>query len=356
MNRRALLQVATALGALGLLGGACGSTSAGPTGGTGGGAAAGAGGVGGTAGAPGSTGGRGAAGDAVVVIGDAAADASATDAGVASDAGAPDGPALVRLAHLSPDLPPVDLCLAPHGTTSFQGPLLGLLAHPDGGGGGGLSFAQVGAYLPVGAGTYDLRLVPANTSSCLTTSTSDAAGASLVAETTALPPFAADAHLTLLVVGELTPSGSDAPLAIRAIPDDAVLAGGAAVLRAVNAVPSLPAADFGLGSWSATWLPILTDVAFGAASATAGPLEGSVDARGYLFLAPLLPQTASVRATTGATTDVAVVHDFGIDLGSIATLFAVGGKTGDSAHPPALLLCIDNQPAGGLLSDCSTLQ
>jgi hypothetical protein len=42
-----------------------------------------------------------------------------------------------------------------------------------------------------------------------------------------------------------------------------------------------------------------------------------------------------------------------IDLGSIATIIAIGGKTGDSANPPALLLCIDNTPSGGLLSDCS---
>jgi hypothetical protein len=34
-------------------------------------------------------------------------------------------------------------------------------------------------------------------------------------------------------------------------------------------------------------------------------------------------------------------------------VIAVGGKTGDAIHPPALLLCIDNQPPGGLLADCS---
>ncbi len=51
--------------------------------------------------------------------------------------------------------------------------------------------------------------------------------------------------------------------------------------------------------------------------------------------------------------EVASASRVEIDLGSVATVFAVGGKTGDASHPPALLLCVDNEPSGGLLSDCS---
>jgi hypothetical protein len=34
-------------------------------------------------------------------------------------------------------------------------------------------------------------------------------------------------------------------------------------------------------------------------------------------------------------------------------VIAVGGKTGDALQSPALLICVDNQPSGGLLADCS---
>jgi Domain of unknown function (DUF4397) len=343
------------LAALGLLAFACSSTSAGPTG-------------------PGGAGGAGATRDAgydtlatdasdalANTTADAAPDATpdappVTDAGAISDAVAPGPPALVRLGHLSPDLPPVDFCLAPHGTTDFQGPLLGDLRHPDGGGDGAVSYGQVGAYLPVAAGRYDLRLVTAGTTSCGPAggdaggSVSPAVG---VPDATNLPAFAPNTNVTLLVVGDLTPAGSDAALTIEAIPDDAVLAGGAAELRAVNAVPSLPAADFGLGSFAADWLPLFTNVPFGGIPTRAADDEGTVDARGYLSVATLAPQVMSVRASSNAITDVAVAHSFGIDLGSIVTVFAMGGKTGDTTHPPALLVCVDNQPAGGLLSDCS---
>jgi hypothetical protein len=57
-----------------------------------------------------------------------------------------------------------------------------------------------------------------------------------------------------------------------------------------------------------------------------------------------------------AAANTALANSVEIDMGSIATVIAIGGKTGDSANPPALLLCMDNQPSGGLLSDCSVAQ
>ena len=45
----------------------------------------------------------------------------------------------------------------------------------------------------------------------------------------------------------------------------------------------------------------------------------------------------------------------GFAEGSIVTAFAIGGKSGDSAHPPSILICTDNQPSGGSLSDCSVV-
>jgi hypothetical protein len=277
---------------------------------------------------------------------------SEAEASAGADAAAPVPRAFVRLAHLSPDLPAVDLCVAPHGTSDYQGPLLGRLANRDGGGGGGVSYPQVSAYLSVNAGQNDVRLVPAGAISCAPDG-ADASVSPIIPESTDLPPLPANARVTLLVIGELSPAGSDAPLKLAVVADDVVLAGGSAVLRAVNAVPSLPAVDFGFGSFAGGWQPLLTHVAFGAASAAAAPSDGTVDANGYLFILPLASQTVSARASSGATVDVAVASRFDIGLGSIATFVVIGGKTGDSGNPPALLLCIDNQPTGSLLSDCS---
>jgi hypothetical protein len=274
------------------------------------------------------------------------------DAGGPSDAGASAPPqAYLRVAQLSPDLPPIDVCVASHGTTTFQGPLVGQLAGAldDAGPGAvapGLGYAQVGAYLALVPGQYDVRIVAAGALSC-------SVGDSGVPDATNLPALAFNTYSTLLLAGESSPVGSDEGLTVRVVTDDAVITGGAALLRAVNAVPSSPALDLGLGSDAGPWAALLTDVAFAAASAQVGPGEGAVDSNGYLPIAPLSNQAVSFRASEDAGVDVAVANSVEIDVGAIATLIAIGGKTGDLTHPPALLLCVDNQPSGGLLSDCS---
>ena len=91
------------------------------------------------------------------------ASSAATDAGAALDSTAVDGgddaasvgdsattQAMVRFAQLSPDAPPLDVCLAPRGTGMFAGPLLEQLAEDAGlapdASAPGLSFADVSAY------------------------------------------------------------------------------------------------------------------------------------------------------------------------------------------------------------------
>jgi Domain of unknown function (DUF4397) len=265
--------------------------------------------------------------------------------------------AFLRIADTSPDAPPLDVCVAPHGTATFQGPLVGQLA-----GGGvesaagdagtdtdaatpGVTYPQVSAYVALTPGGYDVRIVAAGAPSC---------DAPLVSDWTSLPPMADDTSTTLLVAGDFLQARGDAPLTVTMLTDDQVLAGGAVSLRAINAMPSQAALDFGLGTGSA-WEPLLTDVTFAAASSQTASGEGTVDANGYTPIAPLLAQAVSARASSSPDggTDVAAAMDVEIDLGSIATIIAIGGKTGDSANPPALLLCIDNTPSGGLLSDCS---
>jgi hypothetical protein len=288
------------------------------------------------------------------VLDSAVADALASAPG---DDGSGDEPeastsTFVRLAQLSPDTSAVDVCVAPHGSTAFRGPLIGQLAASmgdvdlDGGdaeAAPGISYSQVSAYMPLDAGAYDVQIVAAGASDC----------ASPLVAATPLPTLAAGAFTTVLLAGEASPAGAEAPLGLTALVDDSVLPGGAAMLRVVNAVPSVPALDFGLGS-AAAWIPVFTGVAFGAAGSHAATGEGTLDPAGYLPIGPLSAQPMSARpADADAATDTAVATSVEVDFGSIATLVAIGGKTGDAAHPPQLLLCIDNQPSGGLLSDCS---
>jgi len=283
---------------------------------------------------------------------DASIDDAATPAVEASqEAGeAEAGPptAQLRVAHASPDLPPIDVCVAPHGTGSFVGPLFAGLSGDAGAvdsGAVGLAFAQVSAYLTLAPGPYDARIVAAGASDC------GAAGS--LADGSSLPPLASDTASTLLVAGDASPAGNDPGLTLAVLPDDAALAGGAASLRAINAVPSAPSLDFGLGSFETQWVALLAGVGFASASSRGAPGEDAVDASGYLPIAPLSAQVLSARASSAATSDTAVASHVTIPMGSIATVIAVGGKTGDSTQPAALLFCIDNQAAGGMLADCS---
>jgi hypothetical protein len=310
--------------------------------------------------------------------------------------------ASVRVAHASPDAPAFDVCVARHGTTSFQGPLLAQLAaslaaagEPDAGP-VGVSFSQVSAYVSLAPGQYDVRLVAAGASSCDPATTLDGqnedveasagdsdagfvvdagdadADAGIVVEGGAgagggatsvalpdwvdLPALQGNTFATLLIAGDLTPVGSDAPIGVSLLVDDDELAGGAASLRAINALPSTPALDFGLGA-GAAWMPLLTDVAFGKSSSMTGPGEGAVDANGYVPIPTFSGQAMSAcLPSSDAGAEVATAGAVDVELGAIATVIAIGGKTGDASHPPALLICIDNQPSGGLLSDCSVGQ
>jgi hypothetical protein len=307
------------------------------------------------------------------------ADGGDVDAG--GDAPAPAPQAFVRIAQVSPDLPPIDVCVAPHGTADFQGPLVGQLAASLGAAQGdaedvslpGLGYTQVSAYLPVVAGQYDVRLVAAGATDCTASlaplpPVDDADGGTFddaaleaglggISDATNLPALAFDTYTTLLIAGDFSPAGTDPSLTITMLTDDAVLAGGAAVLRVINAVPSSSSIDFGFSSPEGVWSPVLASVAFAEASSETAPGYGMVDGNGYLPIAPLAAQAMSARSSgSDAASDVGAAASVEIGVGSIATILVVGGKSGDSASPPALLLCMDNQPSGGLLSDCSIAQ
>jgi hypothetical protein len=354
---------------------------------------------------------------------------AATDAGAALDSTAVDGgdaagsvadaaptQPMVRFAQLSPDAPPLDVCLAPRGTGMFAGPLLAQLAEDAGlapdASAPGLSFADVSAYFAIDAGAYDVRLVPAGSTTCAQATTvpveagssgeeagpgtdagadagvgtdagADAgtdAGADagvdangmdasvgveagapagpalpMPPDTTNLPAFASGTFTTVLLAGDLSPVGGDAPFRLAAVQDDNALAGGAAALRTINALAAVPEATFGFGSSAGSWSPLFVDVAFAAASLMAAPSQGTPDANGYLPIAPFGPAAFSVRASGNAAADVVSSQSANVSLDVVATILAAGGKTGDAAHPPVLVFCDDNAPSSGPLSVCNVL-
>ena len=257
--------------------------------------------------------------------------APAADAGPAPDAGGAPA-AHVRVAHLAPDAPAVDFCVAVHGTTTFIGPVLN-----GAGAAAGLSYGTITRYVDLPPAQYDVRIVAPGSADC----TKSLAGLPDIKNLPALPD---GASATLAAEGELA-AGAPKPFGITAYLDDATVAAGKAKLRFVHASPGTPAVDVGLGG-GVVFTSVFTNVAFGAVSTAVG-------ANGYLETAPFTGQEISARAH-GAASDVLSIKPAALPAGAIATAFAIG-KIGDATHPLKVLLCVDNAPASGLLSACSAV-
>jgi hypothetical protein len=239
--------------------------------------------------------------------------------------------ARIRVAHLSPDAPAVDVCVAQTGSGTFAGPLLHAL-----GGVAGLSFPQVTTYVDFPIATYDLRIVAAPATACGSRAVPDTTGVALADGLVA----------TVAALGDLDPAGSDPAFRLGVFVDDATVQPADGALRFVHASPGTPAVDVGLlGGKSFT--AVFTDVAFGNVAAAGGP----IDPHGYYVGAPMSMVTVAARPA-GTSTDALTVPDVSLPSGAIATAFAIGGKTGDAAHPLSVLLCVDNAPPNGLLSSC----
>jgi hypothetical protein len=246
----------------------------------------------------------------------------------------------VRIAHLSPDAPTVDACLAPTGTMFTGTPLLRSLAVTT-----GLSYPQVTRYLDVPVQAYDVRFVPATATDCATAAVPDTMNVVVTNEL----------YATLAAIGDLMvpdagapDAGSDPAFALRMFADNSgpPIPASNISLRFVHASPGTAAVDVGLGS-AGTFTAIFGNVAFGRVAIGAG-----IDLNGYISTTPLANQTISVRAA-GGTTDVLVVPNVTIAAGSLATVFAIGNKTGDITRPLKVLLCADNAVPAGVLTPCT---
>lgn len=253
--------------------------------------------------------------------------------------------ARVRVAHLSPDAPAVDFCIAPSGTQDFTGPVLA-----GAGALNGVSYSRVTKYLEVEAQQYDVRLVNVGANDCSN---------GLGPDTTNLPPLPEGGAVTIAATGKIAHGTGSAAFQLRAYIDDAAVAAGEAKLRFIHASPGTPNVDVGLGG-GITFTPVFSNTAYS-------------DASEYLTTAGIRDAEVSARAT-GTTTDVIAIKPATLPPGKIATAFAIGELAGESIYlrtpypgvlrnpaepglskqPLGVLLCIDNAEHG-LETECSVV-
>ena len=244
----------------------------------------------------------------------------------------PDAPALgtahVRVAHLSPDAPNVDFCVAPHGTADFTGPLLTINGHLT-----GLPYGNVTKYFDLDSDQYDVRLVAPGAADCTT-----ALGG--LPDFTNLPPLEPEVSATIGAEG-LVAFGSTTPFTLKAYLDDTTVDANKAKLRFIHASPGTPAVDIGLGG-GALFSSVFSDISYGNAAAAAN---------GYVTTDALAGAEISARAH-GALQDALAIKPAALPAGAIATAYAIG-MIGNATTPLRVLLCTDNAPPAGLLTPCN---
>ena len=274
--------------------------------------------------------------------GDGGTDASGDAPG---EAAAPS--ANIRFANWSPDAPAAgyDLCIAQHGTTSWQGPVLAQAV----GDAGTLTFnfPTVTTYFEADVGQYDVEIVAAG-GRC-----SSPIGSAI----TNLAPLAANDYYTLALVGDSTKAGNDPTLNAVLFPDDLAPTDGSTALRFLNVAPDLAAMDFGAGTLAASSFdPIEVNVAFaGLATQSGNDAGGVVDGNGYVgvFAADAGPIEFSCHTSQGGTTDTATASNQTFAGNSAVTLALVNGKNGGPAAQ--FLVCTGDGTAStsSLTSTCT---
>jgi len=239
----------------------------------------------------------------------------------------------VRIAHLSPDTPAVDVCLAQSGGDYGQ-PLFKTLAMTS-----GLSYPQVTAYLDLPTGSYTARLIHATATGCSVGAIPDAS-----------VTLHDGASATIAAIGVLDPSGpaaSNPSLKLAAFADDTSVTAGKTKLRFIHASPGTPAVDVGLEG-SGGFTNVFANVGFGTTAYAYQSDNGFVETT---------PVTSNVAArVAGTSSDALMIPNVTLGANAISTAIAIGGKTGASTNPLQVLLCSDNAPGSGLYAACAVAQ
>jgi hypothetical protein len=262
------------------------------------------------------------------------------DASAAGD-GAVTGSTQVRIAHLSPDSSPLDICIAPTGTTNFSGPLI-----VQSGLAGGISYANVTRYLTMTSGTFDIRVTAGGIDGCSVPFVPDTLGV----------VFPSGGTLTVALMGE-SAAAATTPFIVKRFVDDTTAASGQAALRYIQAAPELGTVDVGTVV-TTTFTPLFSAVPYPNFVTGVG-----IDAQGYLTTAPLVPPTTiGVRKTGTATFVSGLLPDPpGVPANGVRTLFTIGGNTDGTTlmpnQPLQGFLCGDNlgpSATNSFLSNCIT--
>lgn len=264
------------------------------------------------------------------------------------------GPAaLLRAANWSPDSPAAgyDFCLAPHGTSAWQGPevaaTLGGVGTLGDAGTNAMQFPVVTNYLFfVPPGAYDVAIV-ASGEGCN----------GPVTVTKDLAALTTGGFYTLAIVGDAVPSANDPALTAVLLIDDSLSPGGSANIRFLNLAPSARSVDFGKGDLSSgTFVPLATGVTFGVAPGNANAEAGALDPNGYASIPAESSSITFSAHVAGVATDLVTTAPLTPMPGNVDTMALVGGKTGGRA--PVLLMCtedgVQNQ-SSGLVASCATV-
>ena len=276
---------------------------------------------------------------------DADARRDASDAADASTAGI----GYVRLAHMSPDGPQLDLCLGPKMGASYDFSQSVPLAKPFAP--GGIGFERVSVYYGSEAGDYALRLVAANAPSCATALDGRAD----------VPITLANAgYLTVDIGGTWSTDAGADPFTVTVFVDDGPFAarvdgGTQALLRVIRETPRAGTLDVGQNDLAnANYLAIFTQI---ENHKTAAPGAGGIDAHGYTLVL-FGGENASVHVD-GDTQDLAVWRNVVLDIGEVATMFLVPDTRADAgAGAVRAVLCSRDfgaPPQNAVNTFCSVL-
>jgi hypothetical protein len=245
----------------------------------------------------------------------------------------------LRVAHLSPDAPAVDVCLKASTKADFSGVQPTLKGQ---GAAAGLAFAQVTKALEVEAGSYDIRIVAPNAADCSTS----LAG---------LPDFnnnalTAGSSVTVAAIGFVTkPAGNNNGFTLKAFLNDATKPEATKTkLRIVHTSPDTPGVDAGTGS-GAGFSILATNFSYPNVWNPAG-----VSDKGYLTLDKLNNTTLSVRLN-GANTDALELSGLSTNGSDIYTGWAIGQAAGTGDKRLSVLLCDESGAATGALTSCTRL-
>ena len=245
---------------------------------------------------------------------------SSGSSGTTGTIGSP-GIGYIRVANLSPDLPPIDLCFgAPNGNT-FIGPVVHEATKTK----DLVAFGTVTNYIAVPAGSYEVRVVAGGGLSC-----ADTAGNVRFKGSASVK---AGQYATLAAVG-LT---SGTPLvSLQHYTDDISTLLGKTALRFIHAAPAFPsvlnsAVDVGLGTRT-TVAPVFNNVRFAKIALP----DSIIDGNGYANVNPISDATVTLRPA-GSTADTLSIGALRLNPNEANTAFFI-------LQPPvgpSMLFCMD---------------